>query len=110
MSCNEGNSPLKYADHHLCPTDGDMIIMIPAHTVSEGDPVVLYCEYNNGTGSKTIFIKDGVEVQSSYSSKNIIEMRIDNVTSADEGFYKCASPDKKMESPESWLSVRSKKF
>lgn len=33
-------------------------------------------------------------------------MTIKNVTQQDEGLYKCASHDRKMESPESWLSVR----
>lgn len=33
-------------------------------------------------------------------------MTIENVTKADEGFYKCVSEGRKMESPESWLSVR----
>lgn len=33
-------------------------------------------------------------------------MTIENVTREDEGLYKCASKDRTMESPESWLSVR----
>lgn len=33
-------------------------------------------------------------------------MTIANVTQEDEGFYKCSSPDREVESPESWLSVR----
>ncbi|KAK1896970.1 Cell adhesion molecule-related/down-regulated by oncogene [Dissostichus eleginoides] len=35
----------------------------------------------------------------------VIQMTLENVTQEDEGFYKCASQDRKMESPEAWLSV-----
>ncbi|KAI4828504.1 hypothetical protein KUCAC02_022588 [Chaenocephalus aceratus] len=35
----------------------------------------------------------------------VIKMTLENVTQEDEGFYKCASQDSKMESPEAWLPV-----
>ncbi|XP_019904501.1 sialoadhesin-like isoform X2 [Esox lucius] len=85
------------------PTDGTVIIMVPAHPVSEGDSVHLHCRFWIHKPIKTTFYKDGVEI----CSLNVTEMVIDNVTSADEGLYKCADPEDKSESPESWLAVRS---
>uniref|UniRef100_A0A4W5R0M2 Immunoglobulin domain-containing protein n=1 Tax=Hucho hucho TaxID=62062 RepID=A0A4W5R0M2_9TELE len=81
---------------------GSMIIVCPAHPVTEGDQVTLHCRYWFQKPNQTTFYKDGVEVV----SLNVTEMTIDNVTSADEGFYKCAEPEEKLESPECWLSVR----
>lgn len=81
----------------------------PVHSVPEGEQVVLYCQYWKGNHSKTTFFKDGVEVHTSLSPDRIVEMTIDNVTKEDEGFYKCASHGRKMESPASWLSVGSEK-
>lgn len=80
-----------------------MIIVGPAHPVTEGDQVTLHCRYWLHKPNLTTFYKDGVEVV-----LNVTEMTIDNVNGADEGFYKCAEPEEKLESPESWLSVRSK--
>ncbi|XP_068175873.1 uncharacterized protein [Antennarius striatus] len=60
---------------------GTIIMKIPAFPVLEGEEVVLHYR--------------------------MIKMTIENVTQDDEGFYKCASQDRKMESPESWLSVRA---
>lgn len=54
------------------------------------------------------FFKNGAEILTyncTYSGQ-AITMTIENATQEDEGFYKCASPDHKVESPESWLSVR----
>uniref|UniRef100_A0A8C7H3T2 Uncharacterized LOC109901572 n=1 Tax=Oncorhynchus kisutch TaxID=8019 RepID=A0A8C7H3T2_ONCKI len=80
---------------------GSMIIVGPAHPVTEGDQVTLHCRYWFHKPNLTTFYKDGVEVV-----LNVTEMTIDNVNGADEGFYKCAEPEEKLESPESWLSVR----
>ena len=70
--------------------------------------MVLYCQYQTGNHSKTAFFKNGAEIvtYSSSSSDGVIKMTMENVTQEDEGLYKCASQDRKMESPESWLSVR----
>lgn len=80
----------------------------PAFPVFEGNKVVLYCQYWTDNHSKTTFFKNGAEIltYNSSSSDRVITMTIENVTQEDEGFYKCASQDRKMESPESWLSVR----
>ncbi|XP_076009424.1 uncharacterized protein LOC143002909 isoform X3 [Genypterus blacodes] len=96
---NESCSPLE---------DGAIILKSPILTVSEGDQVVLLCQYWSWNHNKTAFFKDGEQVitHSSFSPDREIMIIIDNVTQADEGFYKCASMDGGMESPESWLSVR----
>ncbi|KAG7279383.1 hypothetical protein CRUP_024202 [Coryphaenoides rupestris] len=51
---------------------------------------------------------DGLEVatQSSAHSEAGVGMALENVSKAQEGFYKCASQDRTIESPESWLSVK----
>lgn len=94
--------------HNICPTDGAIILRAPAFPVVEGDAVVLRCRYKTGNPSGTTFFKNGAEIltyNSSYSGQ-AIEMTIENVTYKDEGFYKCTSRDRRMESPGSWLSVR----
>lgn len=58
--------------------------------------------------SNVRFFKNGKEILTyncTYSGQAVM-ITIENVTREDEGFYKCASPDRKVESPESWLSVR----
>ncbi|XP_070764974.1 Fc receptor-like protein 6 [Enoplosus armatus] len=85
-----------------------IILKTPALPVFEGDKVVFFCQYWTGNNSKTTFFKNGAEIITyiSSSSDRVMKMTIENVTQEDEGFYKCASQDRKMESPESWLSVR----
>lgn len=93
---------------YLCPTDGAIILKTPAIPIFEGNKVVLCCQYWTGNHSKTAFFKNGAEIltYSSSSSDRATAMTIENVTQEDEGFYKCASRDRQLESPESWLSVR----
>ena len=67
--------------------------------------MVLVCQYWVGNHSKTTFFKNGAENFTSPGSDRVIKMTLENVTQEDEGFYKCASQDRKMESPEAWLSV-----
>ncbi|KAM7012002.1 limbic system-associated membrane protein-like [Tautogolabrus adspersus] len=85
-----------------------IILRTPASPVFEGDAVSLICQYWTGNNRKTIFFKNGAQILASTSSISgrQIKMTIENVTQEDEGFYKCASTDRQMESPESWLSVR----
>ncbi|KAL7397765.1 hypothetical protein ABVT39_027578 [Epinephelus coioides] len=87
---------------------GTIILKTPASPVLEGDTVILYCQYSTGNHSKITFFKNGAEIvpYSSSSSDRVKRMTIENVTREDEGWYKCASKDRTMESPESWLSVR----
>lgn len=99
---------LKQYFYNICPTDGSIILRTPASPVVEGDSVVLCCRDKTGKLRNMRFFKNGAEILTyncTYSGQAIM-MTIENVTREDEGFYKCASPDHKMESPESWLSVR----
>ncbi|KAK2835847.1 hypothetical protein Q5P01_016331 [Channa striata] len=86
----------------------NIILKTPAFPVFTGDKVVLHCQLRTGNHNKTTFFKNGVEinVSASSSSNTVTEMTIENVRQEDEGLYKCASLDRKIESPESWLSVR----
>ncbi|XP_029356810.1 uncharacterized protein LOC115042606 [Echeneis naucrates] len=86
----------------------NIILKTPAFPVFMGDDIALYCRYKKGNRNATTFFKNGAEIdtKSSYSSDRGIEMTIENVTQEDEGFYKCASHNRKLESAESWLSVR----
>lgn len=90
-------------------SDGSVILRTPASPVLEGSAASLLCQYRTGSYGKTIFFKDGVKVNKSTSSisNTEIKMTIDNVTKEDEGFYKCSPDDRRVESPESWLSVWS---
>lgn len=95
--------------YYLYPTDENIIMKTPAFPVFEGDKVILYCQYKTTNYNDTTFFKNGAVVSVMPSSpNNEINMTIENVTKKDEGSYKCASPALKMESTESWLSVRPK--
>lgn len=100
---------LKQYFYHICPTDGSIILRTPASPVVEGDNVILCCRGRTGGQlSNMRFFKNGAEILTyncTYSGQAIM-MTVENVTREDEGFYKCASPDREVESPESWLSVR----
>ncbi|XP_029988257.1 carcinoembryonic antigen-related cell adhesion molecule 1-like [Sphaeramia orbicularis] len=87
---------------------GVIILKTPASPVSEGHTVDLYCQYRTVNHSHTMFFKNRAHIitNTSSSSDNIVKMTIENVTKEDEGYYMCASEDRKMESAESWLSVR----
>ncbi|CAI5640123.1 unnamed protein product [Oreochromis niloticus] len=87
----------------------NIIMKTPAVPVFEGDNVILYCQYKTTGYNDTTFFKNGAVVSVMPSSPNSeINMTIENVTKKDEGSYKCASLALKMESTESWLSVRPK--
>ncbi|XP_056233983.1 uncharacterized protein LOC130170568 [Seriola aureovittata] len=87
---------------------GNIVLKTPAFPVFTGDEVVMSCQYRTANHNSTTFFKNKAEIDtySSSSSDRVIKMTIKNVTQEDEGFYKCASRDRKMASPESWLSVR----
>ncbi|XP_045906391.1 uncharacterized protein LOC123971550 [Micropterus dolomieu] len=94
---------------NITASNGTIILKSPAFPVFAGNKVVLYCQYRIGNHSNATFFKNGREIIAETffsSSDGVIEMTIENVTLEDEGLYKCASQDRKMESPESWLSVR----
>lgn len=70
--------------------------------------MVLQCQYLTANHSETVFFKNAAEVFTFNSSARaqVVKMILENVTQRDEGYYKCASQDRSMESGESWLSVR----
>lgn len=92
----------------MCSCVDDTIILKSPYLVSEGGRVVLHCQFWNGNQRMATFFKDGLEVatRSSAHPEAVIGMAVENVTKAQEGFYKCASQDRTLESPESWLSVK----
>ncbi|MED6233493.1 hypothetical protein ATANTOWER_012518 [Ataeniobius toweri] len=85
---------------NITVSDGEIILKTPAFPVSEGDKVVLNCQHRTGNLHKATLFKDGTPVNPSMSSWTIAA-----VATKDEGFYKCVSQDRKIESPEGWLSV-----
>ncbi|XP_024908815.1 Fc receptor-like protein 5 [Cynoglossus semilaevis] len=87
---------------------GTIILKTPAFPVVEGETVSLYCQYQRGSHTKTSFFKNGEEIKkiTTATSGRVTTMVIRNVTRDDEGFYRCASQDGKMQSSGSWLSVR----
>lgn len=94
--------------YYVRPTDGAIILKTPAFPVFQGERVVLYCQCLTANHSKITFFKDGAEIttNTTSSSGRVIKLIIKNVTQEDEGLYKCVSQDRKMESPESWMSVK----
>ncbi|XP_019752568.1 Fc receptor-like protein 2 isoform X2 [Hippocampus comes] len=94
---------------NITVTSGPVIMRTPALSVPRGGNVVLECRYRKGNHLKTTFFRNGIKLSpdSSPGQGTEIKITIVNVSEAHEGFYKCASQDGKLESPQSWLSVRS---
>ncbi|XP_051996850.1 uncharacterized protein LOC127653988 isoform X2 [Xyrauchen texanus] len=79
---------------------GEVILFSPVHPVMKGGTATLQCKSLLYKVSQTVFYKNGVN----FLSLNGTEMTIENVTKADEGFYKCAFANSSLESSEIWLS------
>ncbi|XP_053300978.1 uncharacterized protein LOC128460011 isoform X1 [Pleuronectes platessa] len=94
--------------HYSPPGDGDIILKTQASRVFTDDDVTLCCQYQSGKHKQTSFFKNRalIDSNSSSGSDRVIKMTLKNVTREDEGFYRCASHDSQLQSPESWLSVR----
>ncbi|XP_046707640.1 Fc receptor-like protein 5 isoform X1 [Silurus meridionalis] len=94
----ENSNPVNITVHN-----GDVILEIPVHPVTEGHPLTLHCLYRNTNPSniRADFYKDGSVVQNQTTG----EMIIHKVSKSDEGFYHCKHPERG-ESPRSWISVR----
>nr|XP_061834585.1 uncharacterized protein LOC133618129 isoform X1 [Nerophis lumbriciformis] len=92
---------------HITISSGPVIMRTPAFAVPQGSSVVLSCHYWRGNHTKSTFFRNGIEIStlSSSSPGRDIKLTLKNVTEAHQGSYKCASQDRKLESPESWLSV-----
>ncbi|XP_061681159.1 uncharacterized protein LOC133503492 isoform X2 [Syngnathoides biaculeatus] len=117
VSTARGNSGLYWCEGaegrtnavHITVTSSLVIMRTPAFSVPHGSNVVLACLFRKGNHTKGTFFRNGVET-STYSSPDPgteLKLTIENVTEGHEGFYKCASQDGKLESPQSWLSVTS---
>ncbi|KAL7827576.1 hypothetical protein SRHO_G00332940 [Serrasalmus rhombeus] len=93
-----GSDPLNITVHN-----GDVILDIPVHPVSEGDSLTLHCLFRSTKPSNLTadFYKDGSLLQTQTTG----EMIIRTVSKSDEGLYHCKHPERG-ESPQSWLSVR----
>ncbi|XP_053300988.1 uncharacterized protein LOC128460011 isoform X2 [Pleuronectes platessa] len=99
---------LKARPVSLGVSDGDIILKTQASRVFTDDDVTLCCQYQSGKHKQTSFFKNRalIDSNSSSGSDRVIKMTLKNVTREDEGFYRCASHDSQLQSPESWLSVR----
>ncbi|KAL7827572.1 hypothetical protein SRHO_G00332900 [Serrasalmus rhombeus] len=93
-----GSDPLNITVHN-----GDVILDIPVHPVTEGDSLTLRCLFRSTKPSNLTadFYKDGSLLQTQTTG----EMIIRTVSKSDEGLYHCKHPERG-ESPQSWLSVR----
>lgn len=83
-------------------SDGEVHLLSPVLPVMKGDSVTLQCNVKLYEFNQIIFYKNGVKVLSQRGT----QMTIENVTQADEGFYKCAITNSTLESLENRLSVR----
>ncbi|XP_022070265.1 uncharacterized protein LOC110965495 [Acanthochromis polyacanthus] len=88
--------------HVVCIPDNHGIILVsPAHPVTEGDSVTLGCRLTTqNVLSNVLFYKDDKLIQNDSRG----EMSISAVSKSDEGFYKCQHSGK--ESPQSWMAVK----
>ncbi|CAB1448963.1 unnamed protein product [Pleuronectes platessa] len=88
--------------------NGDIILKTQASPVFTDDDVTLCYQHQSGKHKQTSFFKNGalIDSNSSSGSDRVVKMTLKNVTREDEGFYRCASHDRQLQSPESWLSER----
>lgn len=80
-----------------------MILQTPVQPVMEGQTVTLLCKTSFNLNQISISRDDGQRI-------NNINVTMENVTKAHEGFYKCVNTNASVESPESWLSVRGEEI
>lgn len=85
---------------------GSVILESPVFPVLEGQCVTLRCR-NKNTSSHlhSDFYKDGLLIGNSTTENMVIH----NVSTSDEGWYKCSISDVG-ESPESWLAVTGNRY
>ncbi|XP_048034140.1 Fc receptor-like protein 5 [Megalobrama amblycephala] len=81
-----------------------VILESPVHPVTERDTLTLHCldQFSTPSILRADFYKDESLIQSQTT-----EMIISTVSKSHEGFYYCKHPEKKRESPKSWISVRA---
>ncbi|XP_077572775.1 uncharacterized protein LOC144196458 [Stigmatopora nigra] len=90
---------------HLTISSGPVIMRTPVYSVPQGSSAVLSCHYRKGNYTKSTFFRNGVKA---YGTETKLTLK--NVGEEHEGYYKCASQDGKLESPQSWLSVKRNLF
>ncbi|XP_015256901.1 PREDICTED: uncharacterized protein LOC107102207 [Cyprinodon variegatus] len=78
-----------------------IILVSPAHPVTEGDPVTLSCGDKEQKLLSNVFFYHNNKLIHNDSRE---ELKISAVSKSDEGFYKCKHSRK--ESPQSWMAVR----
>ncbi|XP_048038046.1 LOW QUALITY PROTEIN: Fc receptor-like protein 3 [Megalobrama amblycephala] len=81
-----------------------VILESPVHPVTERRTLTLHCldQFSTPSILRADFYKDESLIQSQTT-----EMIISTVSKSHEGFYYCKHPEKKRESPKSWISVRA---
>ncbi|KAM4714894.1 uncharacterized protein FYW61_019761 [Anableps anableps] len=81
---------------------GYLLLVSPAHPVTEGDSVSLSCRLRGqNTLSSVFFYHNDKVVQNDHRG----ELKISAVSQSDEGFYKCEHSGKV--SPQSWMAVKA---
>ncbi|XP_042368640.1 uncharacterized protein LOC121962450 [Plectropomus leopardus] len=88
---------------------GDIILVSPAHPVTEGDSVTLCCKFRTQDVLYDVdFYKNNILIQNVTGEK----LTISPVSTSDEGLYKCTGKKSTRDrqiwmSEESWMSVKS---
>lgn len=88
--------------------DDKAIVVFPAHPVTEGQPVTLFCKMKTQLQPLVIYLyKNGKIIQNTTRGEFVIPA----VSKSDQGFYKCGSESSmqrspSVTSPESWMSVK----
>ncbi|KAG8006053.1 Fc receptor-like protein 5 [Nibea albiflora] len=79
--------------------DRNILLLSPAHPVTEGDPVSLSCKRRTGIFDSNVFFYRNDELIQNDARK---ELNISAVSKSDEGFYKCQHSGE--ESSQSWMT------
>uniref|UniRef100_A0A3Q0SGY2 Ig-like domain-containing protein n=1 Tax=Amphilophus citrinellus TaxID=61819 RepID=A0A3Q0SGY2_AMPCI len=99
--CESGSGKFSNAVNITVQDDKDVILVSPAHPVTEGDPVTLVCKLRTKSiHSHVFFYKNDKLIQNDSRG----ELSMSAVSKSDEGFYKCQHSGK--ESPQSWMPVK----
>ncbi|KAK2810868.1 hypothetical protein Q5P01_000342 [Channa striata] len=99
--CRISSSQGESAENWLTVTADNVILEIPALPVTEGDNLVLPCRTRTSANLPGDFYKDGIFIKTEYSG----QITLLNISTSDEGLYKCVISGSGGESPETWLTV-----
>ncbi|XP_041634941.1 Fc receptor-like protein 5 [Cheilinus undulatus] len=81
--------------------NGDIILVTPVRSVTEGSPVSLSCKLRYAEKVSNVFFYQNDKLIQSDTRR---ELNISAVSKSDEGFYKCQISGR--ESSQSWMSVK----